>query len=395
MVETAHRPIKILVIFGTTSLYGMERAVIETFDLLRPEFNPLFLISRTPERLGLPLFDEIKQRRFSFAYLSDWQGWPRLSRPSSFVNFWNMLRGVVCGNVDALKAVKGQDAIYLPNLFSAIYSWLAILKCRLSGGRVIFHFHDIEPGVALLFRLLSTLITDYVHNARTSQRRTIERYGFVSKKTNHIISSPVVNSAIDVDQSSLSAFSGGRKNLLFVGQVSRPKGIELLLKAFRIIRSRYNDVFLHIAGDCEDPAILQGIKNQESEGEAHLKFWGYQTNTLQLFKEATVYVHPSLPSFFAESFGRGVVEAMAAGVPAVCFRSGALEELVIHEETGLLCEDETPECLAHSLELLLVNAELRTRLGAKARARYENVYSSSIVKNAWLAVFDERAVARN
>jgi glycosyltransferase involved in cell wall biosynthesis len=260
---------------------------------------------------------------------------------------------------------------------------------------VIFHFHDIEPGAAVLFRCLSTLITDYVHNTRTSQRRTWDRYGFVSKKTNHIITSPVVSSASDAHQASLSEISGGRKNVLFVGQVSRPKGIELLLNAFRIIRSRYNDVFLHIVGGCEDPGILQSIRNRESEVEAHLKFWGYQPNTLQLFKEATVYVQPSLPSYFAESFGRGVVEAMAAGVPAVCFRCGALEELVVHEETGLLCEDETPECLANSLEQLLVNAELRKKLGAKARERYENVYSSSQVKDSWLAVFHERAVARN
>ena len=388
-------PIKILVIFGATSLYGMERAVIETFDLLRPEFSPLFLISRTPERLGLPLFEEIQQRKFSYAYLSDWSGWPRLARPSSVVNCWKMFNGVVRGNLDSLKAVKGQDAIYLPNLFSAIYSWLAILKCRLTGGRVIFHFHDIEPGPSPLLRFLSTLITDYVHNTRTSQRRTLARYGFVTKKPNHIISSPVVSSSIDVHQARLSDISGGRKNVLFVGQVSRPKGIEVLLKAFRIIRSRYNDVFLHIVGGCEDPAILQSIRNGESEVEAHLKFWGYQSHTLQLFKEATVYVHPSVPSLFVESFGRGVVEAMAAGVPAVCFRSGALEELVIHEETGLLCEDETAECLANSLEKLLINADLRTKLGAKARERYEDVYSGRKVKDSWLAVFDERAIARN
>ncbi|HEY6804115.1 MAG TPA: glycosyltransferase family 4 protein [Pyrinomonadaceae bacterium] len=389
------QPIKILVIFGATSLYGMERAVIETFDLLRPEFSPLFLISRTPKRLGLPLFEEIQRRKFAYEYLSDHTGWPRLAKPSSFAQFRRMMAGVVRGNLDALRQIKKQDAIYLPNLFAAIYSILAILVCRLSRRRIIYHFHDIDPSNRILFTGLSLLITDYIHNTKTSQSRTVAKYKFVTRKANFIISCPIVNSRINSARTSLSEVSGGRKNILFVGQVSRPKGILLLLEAFDIIRKKHDDVFFHIVGGCENTEILERIRRRESESEPRLKFWDYQPTTSNFFREATIYVHPSLPSLFTESFGRGVVEAMAEGVPAVCFRSGALEELVVDQETGLICEEETPECLATALDRLIVDEGFRKRLGTQARERYENLYSSNKVKESWLAVFNEHAVAYN
>ena len=41
--SVAHkRPVRVLVVFNAVSLYGMERATIETFDLLRPEVEPFY-----------------------------------------------------------------------------------------------------------------------------------------------------------------------------------------------------------------------------------------------------------------------------------------------------------------------------------------------------------------
>jgi hypothetical protein len=51
------------------------------------------------------------------------------------------------------------------------------------------------------------------------------------------------------------------------------------------------------------------------------------------------YVHSGPPSRFHESFGRRAVEAIALGVPTVCFLSGTLHEIVVHEETGLACDE--------------------------------------------------------
>ena len=73
---------------------------------------------------------------------------------------------------------------------------------------------------------------------------------------------------------------------------------------------------------------------------------------------------------------------MALGVPSVCFRSGALQEIVRHEKTGLLCE-ESPAALAGALNRFLVNPELRATCGEEARRVYEQDYAPSVVHPRW------------
>jgi len=114
---TAHIRPSVLIIFGGVALYGMERGVIETFNLLRPEVEPHFLISRTPRRMGLPLFDEIEGRKFSYAFLSDHKGWERLGKPKSLSQLYKMLVGLFRGNIDAFREVRHHEILYLPGLF--------------------------------------------------------------------------------------------------------------------------------------------------------------------------------------------------------------------------------------------------------------------------------------
>jgi glycosyltransferase involved in cell wall biosynthesis len=68
-----------------------------------------------------------------------------------------------------------------------------------------------------------------------------------------------------------------------------------------------------------------------------------------------------------EGFGMAALEAMAHGLPVVGMRSGALPELIVDQETGLLAEVTEPGSLVSHLARLLENAELRTRLGAASQ----------------------------
>src|SRR5947209_7605415 len=147
--------ISVLVILGGTALYGMERGVIEIFDLLRPEVDPHFLISQTPRQLGLPLFDEIEKRKFNYSFLSARQGWGRLGKPRSFSHLCKMLVGLLRGNLDALREVRRHNILYAPNLFAAYYAFFAMLFCRLTGRRILYHFHDLYTRPSRQLRLVS------------------------------------------------------------------------------------------------------------------------------------------------------------------------------------------------------------------------------------------------
>ena len=71
---------------------------------------------------------------------------------------------------------------------------------------------------------------------------------------------------------------------------------------------------------------------------------------------------------------RALLESATCGIPAVTTRRGALPEIVVDGETGLLVEEE-PEALAAAWRRLLENPDERRRLGESARRRAEALFS--------------------
>jgi glycosyltransferase involved in cell wall biosynthesis len=172
-----------------------------------------------------------------------------------------------------------------------------------------------------------------------------------------------------------------------VGQISRHKGVDLLVKAFKMVAAKHPDVMLHVIGDGKEEfrATLQNEINV-SGLLGRVKFWGFREDATRLLRFASVYVQPSPPSRFQESFGRSVVEAMAHGVPVVCFRSGALQEIVLHEKTGLIC-DESAEALSLALNRILDNRDFRNGCGQQAQQDFERMYSRETLRPRWAKVF--------
>jgi glycosyltransferase involved in cell wall biosynthesis len=82
------------------------------------------------------------------------------------------------------------------------------------------------------------------------------------------------------------------------------------------------------------------------------------------------------------------MEAMAQGVPIVCFRSGAVQEIVLHEKTGWICE-ETSQQLAEGIARFLQDVGFRNACGESARERFNNSYSKPAVLAHWRHVFEE------
>jgi glycosyltransferase involved in cell wall biosynthesis len=86
-----------------------------------------------------------------------------------------------------------------------------------------------------------------------------------------------------------------------------------------------------------------------------------------------------------------VLEAMAAGLPVVATDVGGMAEAVIDGVTGFLVPPDDADALARALGRLVGDPELRTRMGAAARARYEEHFSPARQARAYEALYDELA----
>ena len=143
------------------------------------------------------------------------------------------------------------------------------------------------------------------------------------------------------------------KNILFVGKDFRLKGGELLLEAFRILKSKDSSVSLTIAGP-KEPIEGSGIK-----------WLGFvDKNTLaKLYREAAVFC---MPSKF-ECFGIVFIEAMQMGLPVIGANRMAMAEFIEPGINGELLFHETPEALAGLLGELLNNPKKLMVMGEASR----------------------------
>lgn len=383
------RPLSVLIVFNAgAKMYGMERVVVETFDLLRPEVTPHFLMSYTTKRLGLPILGEIKERKLDHSFFSDNTDWPRIGRPRSFLEFWWMIVSIVRGNRDVIKAARRKDVIYIPGVSYLFYAAIAMMFQRLLKRRTLYHFHDLPKGRSLRLKIAAPFITDFVHNSKFGYDAAIAINPFLKTKNNHIIACPVqVKSS---GSKTPGETRNGERQVFFIGQVSPHKGLDILLDAFALLAKAHDDLTLNVVGGCDDPVLRRRLEQGAEQNDHKIKWWGYQEDVLQILHGAYLYVHPSPPSRFHESFGVGLVEAMSLGIPSVCFRSGALQEVMVHEETGLFCDDERPESLARSMDRLLTDVHFRNECGERARKRYQDYYSSAQIKSCWLKALEDK-----
>jgi glycosyltransferase involved in cell wall biosynthesis len=120
------------------------------------------------------------------------------------------------------------------------------------------------------------------------------------------------------------------------------------------------------------------------------RFPGHVGNPAEIMEQIDVLVHPA----DNESFGRVIVEAMAAGLPTVGVRGGGVGEIIQHEQTGLLAGCDDPRDLAASIERLACSESLRAQYGQAGRRRAEEHYSLAATTAGMLRVYEQSMALR-
>jgi alpha-maltose-1-phosphate synthase len=178
--------------------------------------------------------------------------------------------------------------------------------------------------------------------------------------------------------------------VLFVGRITRQKGVLHLINAIRHLRPGTQVVLC--AGAPDTPEIGEEMKKcveAARQDSNHQIIWIPQMlpkkEIIALYTHAAVFVCPSV----YEPFGIINLEAMACETPVVASHVGGIPEVVVHGETGLLVpfvpnslEDFEPKDpvkyshdLAGAVNALLDNPALRQSMSKKARKRIEDHFA--------------------
>lgn len=157
--------------------------------------------------------------------------------------------------------------------------------------------------------------------------------------------------------------SAGRlPHLLFVGGDFARKGGEVLLECF----TRY------LQDDCELSIVTQSPVAPARNLHVYRNVTPNSHTLLRLYADADIFVFPTL----ADCAPLAIPEAMAAALPVVTTRVGAISEMVRDGQEGLLVEPGSVESLRSALQRLLASTDLRARLGDAGRATVEAEYDA-------------------
>ncbi|MEV3902902.1 glycosyltransferase [Mycobacterium sp. NPDC050551] len=149
------------------------------------------------------------------------------------------------------------------------------------------------------------------------------------------------------------------------------KDHETLVRAARLVVDRLPDTKFLLVGDgatrpdIERLVVELGLTN-------HVVLTGARTDVPALLRAIDVFV---LSSATVECFPISLLEAMAAGRPAVCTAVGGVPEMIQEGTTGYLVPPRDPGALAERLVAVLSDRELAHRMGRAARTRVEESFS--------------------
>jgi glycosyltransferase involved in cell wall biosynthesis len=169
-----------------------------------------------------------------------------------------------------------------------------------------------------------------------------------------------------------SSFNPKRNLILFVGQIIRGKGVDLLLEALAKVTLPFE---CHILGDgnhrakCERLSDRLGLKSK-------VQFNGYvrREELEHYYLEATVL---AVSSVWPEPFGMVGPEAMRYGLPVVAFDAGGIREWLTDGENGYVVPWMDTSRFAARLEQLLRDKDLARQMGRRGLERVNRDYDAS------------------
>ncbi len=160
------------------------------------------------------------------------------------------------------------------------------------------------------------------------------------------------------------------KYALFVGRLSPEKGLDTLLRAWKLLPSRCP---LQIIGDGPERAALEGLVQRQSIANVTFRGSLTRTETIDAMKEASFVL---VPSVWYEGFPMVIAEAFACGVPVVCSKLGAMQEIVADQRTGLHFTAGDAEDLSQKAYWAWTHPVEVSEMGAAARREYETCYTA-------------------
>lgn len=252
-------------------------------------------------------------------------------------------------------------------------SWKAFIReginlliSKAKGKRVVVLVHGWEPTFEKALASYLHVLVRYVY--AKADAFIVLSLAFKESLLNMGIQAPIFVETTVVDDSvfdvsktrgNCTDIADRRIRLLFLSRMDRGKGLDETIEAYRIVKKKYPEVILTLAGDGPE---LTRIKSDITEkGLKDIEVLGHVTgdDRTAAFRKSDIYLFPTT---YGEGMPTTVLEAMAFGLPVITRPVGGVCDFFENEKMGFLTADKDPTVIAGLVERLIVNPSLRKEI---------------------------------
>lgn len=311
----------------------------------------------------------------------------RLSRsPRSIIKYFATFAKEVCVLCKLMKKVNA-DLVHCNNT----RQYKGVVAAKLSGKKVIWHLQDTSNPklIKALFFLLAPLADSFI----VAGKRVGEYYlknPFLRHNPAKTIQAPVqtgyFNPAECDPDPRMAAPSG--LNIVSVGNINPIKGYEYFIEAAAILSKIDKNLNFWIVGKNYKNQIKYFQKLQrltQDKGLDNFRFYGPSSEVRTVLKAADIYVCSSI----AEASPISVWEAMSMKKAIVSTDVGDVKRFVKNDDSGFIVPIRDSKALADRIKMLIQDANLREKLGERARSIAIESLDISICAKRHMEIYTE------
>ena len=324
-------------------------------------------------------------------------------------------------NLTQVKALQGIDVVHTHTWYVSMAGYLAK---KLYGVPFVLTTHSLEPlrawkaeqlgsGYAMSSWMERTAILDadaIVAVSKGTKADILRAYPEVDPERIHVIYNGIDLAEYQKTSDTTALVEFGVDPavpyILFVGRITRQKGVTHLVDAIRHLPAETQVVLC--AGAPDTPEIAAELRQKVDEARRHhprivwIEKMVTKPQAIQLYSNCQVFCCPSV----YEPFGIINLEAMACRAPVVASAVGGIKEVVVEGETGYLVPfDQDPVTsfptdpekfardLAARLNQMLEDPERCRQFGDAGRKRVEDIFSWTAIAHQTIELY-ERLIER-
>lgn len=166
----------------------------------------------------------------------------------------------------------------------------------------------------------------------------------------------------------------------------KDKGVFEYIEAAKILKQKLPNIEFELYGDidADNPASLTSDDVAKIKKEGFVNVYGFSSDIAKVFSNSNIVVLPS----YREGLPKVLIEASACGRAVVTTDVPGCRDAIEPNVTGLLCNVRDVKSLAEQIEKLILDKELRNRMGKAGRKLAENEFDIQKVVEKHFEIYE-------